>query len=191
MLIMIKGIIDYSHHLLEQTIKLGEVVVDATCGNGHDTLLLSKIVGKHGQVFAFDIQEAAIQNSQKLMAENKRTNVTFIHDSHAKVKKYLQENEVQTIGGAIFNLGYLPRSDKKIITKGKTTIEAISSLLPFLKKEGLIVVVIYHGHEGGPEEKEMVLEYTKRLNQEKYRVLRYGFINQKNNPPFIVAIQKI
>lgn len=188
---MVKGIIEYSHHLLKQTLTTGEIAVDATCGNGNDTLFLSEMVGQKGRVIAFDIQKQAIETSKDLMAKHGRGNVDFIHDSHAKAAEILQEKDIKQIGGAIFNLGYLPRSNKKIITTGESTIQAISALRSFLKKDGIIVIVIYHGHEGGIEEKQQVLQYTENLAQEKYRVLRYGFINQKNNPPFIVAIQAL
>src|SRR5699024_10501997 len=88
------------------------------------------------------------------------------------------------------NLGYKPKRDKKVITKGESTTAAIESILPQLKKKGLVILVIYHGHDGGKDEKNAVLNYVIHLDQKKYKVLRYGFINQKNNPPFIVAVQK-
>ena len=79
---------------------------------------------------------------------------------------------------------------EKIITEGQSTITAIDTILQFLKKDGLIVIVVYHGHEGGKDEKEMILKHVIHLDQKKYSVLKYGFINQRNNPPFIIAIQK-
>lgn len=38
----------------------GDTVVDATCGNGHDTLALARLVGPHGCVIALDIQVSAV-----------------------------------------------------------------------------------------------------------------------------------
>ncbi|TXL58174.1 methyltransferase domain-containing protein [Cerasibacillus terrae] len=187
---MVMKILDFSHQLLKDCIKEGETVVDATCGNGNDTLFLSKLVGKTGQVYAFDIQEQAITQTKQLLEENKQVNVTLILDSHANMEKYLPETIKGKLGGAIFNLGYLPHSDKTIITKGNTTIRAIDILLDYIKKDGIIVLVVYHGHIGGKREKDLVLDYVTNLNQSYYQVLEYGFINQKNNPPFIIAIQK-
>lgn len=188
--LMLKGIIEYSHDLLKKSISAGEIAIDATCGNGNDTLFLSKLVGEEGRVIAFDIQQMAIQNSQQLMTNHERNNVTFIHDSHANVEKHLSDALKGKIGGAIFNLGYLPRSDKTIITKGDSTVAAIDSLLKYIKKDGLIVIVIYHGHEGGELEKSQVLDYVMSLDQKEVNVVKYRFINQKNNPPFVVAIHK-
>jgi 16S rRNA C1402 N4-methylase RsmH len=187
---MLKGILNYAHHLLEDSINVGETVIDATCGNGNDTLFLSKIVGDDGHVLAFDVQEQAIENTKQLIQANNFDNVSFINDSHAHLSEYLSVEMVGKIGGSIFNLGYLPRSDKTIITEGQSTIAAIDTILHFLKKNGLIVIVVYHGHEGGKSEKEIVLKHVINLDQKKYSVLKYGFINQKNNPPFIIAIQK-
>lgn len=185
---MLKGILNVAHDLLEDTIEKEETVIDATCGNGNDTLFLSNIAGKNGHVFAFDIQDQAIQNTKQLLQEYDRNNVTLVQDSHANISSYVSTN--QQIGGAIFNLGYLPRSDKSIITKGEATITAINTILPLLKKDGLIVVVVYHGHEGGKQEKEAILKHAVHLNQQDFTVLRHGFINQQNDPPFILAIQK-
>lgn len=187
---MIKGILNYSHYLLEESVIEGEVVIDATCGNGNDTLFLSKLVGEQGHVFAFDIQKQAVENTKKLIKDNGYNHVSVINDSHAHMNKYLPGGINKEIGGAIFNLGYLPRSDKSIITKGESTITAIDTILAHLKKNGLIVIVVYHGHEGGKSEKEMILKHVIHLDQKEYSVLQYGFINQKNNPPFIIAIQK-
>lgn len=183
---MLKGILQFAHQLLEESVERGETVIDATCGNGNDTLFLSKTVGDDGHVFAFDIQEQALQETKALLTKHGKSNVSLIHDSHEHVEKYVH-NE---IGGAIFNLGYLPRSDKRIITKPDTTIAAIDAILNRLKKNKLVVIVVYHGHEGGKEEKEAVLNYCMALDQKKFSVLQYRFINQVNHPPFLLAIQK-
>lgn len=183
---MLKGILNYAHYLLEETVEMGEKVIDATCGNGNDTLFLSKLVGEHGQVYAFDIQEQAIANTSKALTSHERKNVILFHDSHENIAGYIQHTE---IAGAIFNLGYLPKSDKSVITEGASTVTAVDSILSVLKKGGLVVLVVYHGHEGGKDEKKTLLKYLFQLDQKKYNVLRYGFINQKNDPPFILAIE--
>lgn len=187
---MVKPVLQFAHHLLEESVEKGDFVVDATCGNGHDSIFLSDLIGEKGRVLSFDIQKQAIQTTKQKLIQDERTNVTLIHDSHENLYDYLSIQKGVEVGGAIFNLGYLPRSDKTIVTEGKSTLKAIQILLDYLKKDRLIVLVVYHGHEGGKDEKEMLLKYMLHLDQKKYNVLRYGFINQKNNPPFILAIQK-
>lgn len=187
---MLKGIIPFAHDLLKESVEPGEIVVDATCGNGNDTLFLSNLVGEDGAVYAFDIQEQAIETTEKLLHENKRTNVNLILDSHAQIDKYIRDDGVETLGGAIFNLGYLPRSNKQIITKGDSTIAAIETLLRYIRIGARIVIVVYHGHDGGKEEKDAVLQFVRELDQTYYAAITYQFINQRNNPPFVVAIEK-
>ncbi|TRM13003.1 methyltransferase domain-containing protein [Lentibacillus cibarius] len=187
---MIKGIIHFSHHLLNEAIIEGDTVIDATCGNGHDTLFLSQAVGSSGHVYGFDIQEQAVINTKQRLSEYQLTNATIINDSHSNFIHHIPVDRLTRLGGAIFNLGYLPGSDKSMITKSETTILALEGILSHLKKNGLIVLVVYHGHEGGDQEKENLLRYVQLFDQKLYHVLYYGFINQKNNPPFIIAIQK-
>jgi len=186
----LKGIIHYSHQLLKASVARGETVIDATCGNGKDTLFLSNQVGSDGHVLAFDIQQQAIENTKQLLSDHQRANTRVVHDNHANLSRYLSPEMRGCIGGAIFNLGYLPKSDKTVITHGETTIQAIDTILHYLKQGGLIVVVVYHGHAGGRQEKETILEYLISLDQKEYNVLQYGFINQNNTPPFILAIEK-
>ncbi|GGB61530.1 putative rRNA methylase YtqB [Lentibacillus populi] len=185
---MIKNIIAFSHQLLRESVQPGDIVIDATAGNGHDTVFLSNLVGENGHVLAFDIQAKAIEAVRMKLTEQHIENTRIIHDSHENVAVYL--NEVDRIGGAIFNLGYLPGGDKSIITHGESTIIAVETILELLKNNGVIVLVIYHGHKGGVQEKEAVLQYVKQLDQQKFNALQYGFINQINNPPFIIAIEK-
>ncbi len=94
------------------------------------------------------------------------------------------------IDAAIFNLGYLPKGNKEIVTKPETTIMAINEIFDILSIEGIIILVIYHGHEEGKVEKEALLEFLQNFDQNKAHILQYQFINQKNNAPFICAIEK-
>lgn len=180
--------IEFAHTLLKESINEGDFLIDATCGNGNDTLFLAKLTGDNGLVHAYDIQEEAINRSKELTKDF--NNINFILDSHALINDYLEKDEISSIDGAIFNLGYLPKSDKAIITLAESTLEALDAILSKLNKGKRAVIVIYHGHEGGKEEKNAVLDYVENLNQKEFAVLKYGFINQKNNPPFVIGIEK-
>ncbi|MDY0405284.1 class I SAM-dependent methyltransferase [Virgibacillus sp. 179-BFC.A HS] len=184
---MVQPVLQFSHTLLQQSVSHGEIVIDATCGNGNDTLFLSKLVGDTGKVYAFDIQQQAIYQTQQLLADHKRNNTILIQDSHANMQAHIGNQE---IAGAIFNLGYLPKGDKTIITKKDVTISAVTAILRQLKHGGHVVLVVYYGHPGGKEEKAGLLHFAAELDQKHYHVLKYEFINQQNNPPFVLAIQK-
>lgn len=187
---MIKRVISYGHELICHAIQPGESVVDATCGNGNDTLMLSQATGPNGHVYAFDIQLQAIEQTKTRLEENNISNVTLIHDGHENADHYVPKELTGKLAGAIFNLGYLPGSDKQIITTPTHTIAAIDKLIGYLKPEGIIVCVVYYGHAGGNDEKNALLDHLSRFDQKYFQVLQYGFVNQKNNPPFILAIEK-
>ena len=160
---------------LENIIQEGDVVVDATMGNG-----------ENGKVYAFDVQEEALKSTTKKVNKEELNNVELILDGHQNMDKYIKE-EVSCI---VFNLGYLPRAKHQIITKADTTLEAIKKGLELLKPNGVMSIAIYSGHEGGMEEKNEVYKYTETLDQNYFNVLCTKFINQINNPPELLLIEK-
>ena len=186
---MIENALRYSHTLLKNTIISGDIVIDATVGNGGDTVLLAKLVGKTGHVFGFDIQVQAIKTTkEKLLLTSLLEQVSLHNEGHENLNHVIPENT--KVAAAVFNLGYLPKGDKQVITKGETTIQAVELILPRLRKGGLLLLTVYSGHPGGESEKLAVIDFTKGLSQDSYTVLYYGFINQKNSPPFLIAIEK-
>lgn len=186
---MLQTALHYSHQLLKEIITPGDIVVDGTVGNGHDTLFLADLVGSQGRVYGFDVQGQAIETSrQKLSEAGFLSQTTLFHQGHETIAQVLPED--LCVKAAIFNLGYLPKSDKTIITQKETTLTALTSLLPKLAIGGRIIVVIYYGHEGGETEKEGVLDFVKAIPQREYNVLSYQFINQQNNPPILIAIER-
>jgi 16S rRNA C1402 N4-methylase RsmH len=184
-------ILPFARQLLENAVNPGDIAVDATLGNGHDTVFLAGLVGENGTVYGFDVQEEAILASKERLTQLGLMNrVTIFHEGHENLATLIPSSHHGKITGAIFNLGYLPGSDKTIVTRPETTISAIEQLLDVMAPEGIIVLVIYHGHEEGAVERDVLLQYCQQLNQKQAHVLQYQFINQQNHPPFIVAIEK-
>ncbi len=175
-------ILETAHLLLSQVIGSDDIVIDATMGNGHDTLFLAQHA-KH--VYAFDIQEKALRETQKKIESEQLTNITLIHDSHEHFSNYLS-----TFKGAIFNLGYLPNGDKKITTQPKTTIKTIDFMLKALHPSGFIQVVVYRGHEAGEQESVALTVYLKTLDTNYYKVLKVDLPFQDNLPPYIYMVYK-
>ncbi|MGG3887751.1 class I SAM-dependent methyltransferase [Metabacillus fastidiosus] len=187
----LERILPFARTLLKTAVEEGDHVVDATLGNGHDTLYLAELVGENGHVYGFDIQEEAIQETKlKLEEKNITDRVTLFQCSHEHIESSIPAANHGTIAAAIFNLGYLPGGNKTIVTKPDSTIAAVSQLLHIMKKEAIIVIVIYHGHEEGQIERDALLQYVTDIDQTTAHVLEYKFLNQKNNPPFIIAIEK-
>lgn len=184
----LERVLQYAQTLLKASIQEGDIAVDATAGNGHDTLFLANLVGDSGYVYSFDVQKQAVDATLNRLLDNALEHRALVlKDGHENIAKYV----TKPVAAAIFNLGYLPGSDHTIITQPNTTIQALESLLKLLKVGGIIVLVIYHGHEGGKEERDEVIQFVSNLPQKYIHVLRYEFLNQKNDPPFIIALEKV
>ncbi|MEN8907092.1 MAG: class I SAM-dependent methyltransferase [Clostridiales bacterium] len=176
-----------SHFYIEKIIKPNSILVDATAGNGNDTLFLAHKIGEKGKIYSFDIQKVAIDfTMDKLMRDNLSEKVDLVLDSHENIDKYIKCK----IDGAMFNLGYLPSGDHNISTEYRSTIKAIDKLLLLLNKNGIITIVIYHGGDSGFEEKRNLLEYLEKLNNKEFNVMKTEFINQSNHPPILICIEK-
>lgn len=183
---MFPRITEYVHDLMRQRVQEGSHVIDATMGNGHDTLYLAKLVGQHGKVFSYDIQEQALKSTTLLLESNDLlSRVTLSLQSHAELNF-----PPKSIDFVVFNLGYLPGSDKRITTNGITTIQAVKRALSAIKIGGVVVLVVYWGHDEGKKEKERVEQFVKDLPYPEFIVLRYEYINPGNHPPFVLAIER-
>ena len=183
---IVQGILPFARDLITTHITDKSIVVDATCGNGNDTLFLANQV-PNGEVYAFDIQEEAIKNT-KIKTEA-FSNIHYYQSGHENAAPIIKERH-QQIDASIFNLGYLPKGDKHITTNAPTTIKAIENLFEMTSKNGIIVLVVYPGHPEGQIESNEVINYVSSIDQQSAHVLHYQFINQKNNPPYILAIEK-
>jgi len=176
-------------NITKSYIKEGDIVIDATAGNGNDTLTLSNAVGEAGKVYAFDIQKKAIERTRKLLAESSLfDNVVLVCDTHEKMNSYVSEKG--QVSAVVFNLGYLPSGDKNINTMAESSVKAIDEALLLLKKGGIIAIVMYPGTEIGKAEADAVYDYTTALSAEKFHVCHADFPNQKSNAPQVLWIER-
>lgn len=186
---MLKRPLLFSHDIIKEAINEGDYAIDATLGNGHDTLFLAELVGTEGKVFGFDIQKDAIQSTKERLLENNLSDrVELIHDGHENMLGHIPED--QQVSAVMFNLGYLPKGDKNIVTKAETTVKAINQALSLLKTGGVLSIMVYYGHPGTNGEKEAVDELVREIPQDDYEVLSYKFVNQINNPPYLYMIKR-
>lgn len=163
--------------------------MDATAGNGNDTQVLCELVGETGKVFAFDIQEMAVNNTkERLSKAGLSARAEVLQESHVNMGKYAEEGTVSCI---TFNFGYLPGGDHNLATKKDTSISAVYEGLRLLKKGGIMSLCIYSGGDSGFEEKDAILTELKKLDGKKYLVIASEYYNRPNNPPMPVLIIKL
>ena len=169
-------------YFMLEHIRPGDTVVDFTMGNGNDTLFLSETVGKEGKVFAFDIQEEALTSTRAHLEDAcAPENYTLICASHHLVKDYVKE----PIKAGMFNLGYLPRSGRKMVTTMReTTMPAVEAAIDLLAPDGALIVAIYPGHEEGALEGDMLREYFKTLSKYRICASEFHILNSPTSPYF-------
>ena len=175
-------LLDTQKYLITPHIKEGGTVVDFTMGNGHDTLWLSNMVGDAGKVYAFDIQQAALDSTAARLREHGRANVTLIKDSHSNVKTYVNE----PICAGLFNLGYLPGGDRSITTMRETTLPAIRAAIELLEAGGGLLIAVYPGHAEGDIEGQLVNERLAKLDRKLYTVACFKMVNSPTSPFFYI-----
>lgn len=182
-------ITEYCHSLIECFCEKAEFCIDATMGNGFDTLFLCRLSDPEGKVLSFDIQEKALANTAELLEkEGCAERVELVMDSHENIDKYA---ELETADVIMFNFGYLPGGDHSLSTRANTSLTAVKKCLDILKSGGIMSLCIYSGGDSGYEEKEALLEYIRSLDHKKYIVITHEFANRPNDPPLLVLIKKI
>ena len=149
-----------AHSIVRRAVRMGDTVVDATAGNGHDTVFLAACTGPSGHVHVIDIQAEAIQSTRYRLETETITNVTLHQEDHSKVLKSLSESS-DVVGAIMFNLGYLPGGNKQRTTSAATTTEAIAAGVSLLKAGGVMTVIAYRGHAGGQEEASAVADWSE------------------------------
>lgn len=145
-----KNINEVVHQWLSEICDTSTVAIDATAGNGHDTVFLAELCKS---VIAFDISAIAIENTKRRCEGH--DNVILIHQSHDQMINYIRKADL-----AVFNLGYLPKGDKTIVTLKETTLRALNQA-KLIIGNGYLCVTCYLGHPGGKEEHQTVVDWLQ------------------------------
>ena len=175
-----------AEHFSDKNIR---IAIDATCGNGNDSLFLAK---RADQLFCFDVQAAAIHNTQKrLQASNleiPHAKVTYIEDSHSNMQKHCSTHQ-GIVDVVMFNLGFLPQSaDLGITTQTSSTLTAIQYAMQFLADEGLISILCYRGHTGGAEEFQAINELLNSIDQQRWHWQQFDSFNANESTPILLLL---
>jgi hypothetical protein len=174
---------------IEAVLFNGALTVDATVGNGYDTLFLAHRVGPKGMVLGFDVQKAALAGARELLKfVGTLDRVSLIHDSHVHLANYLPAEAA--IQGAMFNLGYLPRGNRQIITRPDTTVMALRAVLANLAPRGRVTILVYRGHAGGIPEYVEVRQFLEQLPDDDWIVEEFASSTDSPVSPRLFRIQK-
>ena len=163
------------------------VLLDATAGNGYDTLFLASLV-RQGTLYAFDVQESALTATRERLRTLPSVHpaIQLILDSHAQLAQYVQG----PVHAALFNLGFLPGSDKTVTTERASTLAALAALAPLMAQGGLIAAHLYTGHTGGLDESRAVLDWAAALPRQDWYVLHTEQLNKPRNREHLLLIAR-
>lgn len=176
-----------AREVILRTVEPGDTAVDATMGNGHDTLMLCEAVGPEGRVYAFDVQAAAVEETKKRLREQGVDGrAELILSGHEHMAEYVRG----PVKAVMFNLGWLPGGDHAVTTRWETTRTAVESALDLLCPMGVLVICAYPGHAEGEREKQELTPFLAALDNRRYNVLHQRFLNAGPGAPECFVIQK-
>lgn len=169
-------------------LKPGDIVVDATCGNGNDTLFLSQFLlsDPESAIFAFDVQPEAILNTESLLRKHLSPDhlkrVLLHRRSHLELTAVPYPFSPKLV---VYNLGYLPGGDKLFTTKTETTLESVKMSLQLIADDGAVSITCYPGHEEGFKEEKELLKFAQELSSSKWTVCYHSWLNRPKSPTFL------
>lgn len=180
---------EQAHVFIQNHLDINGIAIDATVGNGYDTLFLTKQVGPQGLIFGFDIQQQAIESTHlKLHTENALDNMTLFNTSHIHIDKIPAQHHGK-VNAIMFNLGYLPNSDKTIITQSQSTLMALNKAIELLAAKGIITITAYPGHKGGAEETEHIKLWCEQLDSQYYTTHQINSSEKITAPKLFVVLK--
>jgi len=212
------NLLELAHASIQRAVTPGSLVIDATAGNGHDTLFLARLAGPTGLVLAFDIQPEALEKTREALEQARLAErVRLFLTGHENIAHCLQGNAMPPSTGqlaasltaktppdpalyltakpqvraAMFNLGFLPNSEKEIATRPSTTLAALIGLLPAMLPGAVLSIHCYSGHDGGKEESKAVLDWAVRQPEEAWRVYRYETLNKNRGPENLILMERL
>lgn len=173
------NLISLAHSLWKEILLPGDFAIDATCGNGYDTLALAKILDGKGKIVSYDIQEEALMSAETLLKKNlsctQQKIISLRHNSH----EFFEEKNAKLI---VYNLGYLPGGDKSITTRRQPTLNSLKAALPLIHPQGAISILSYVGHEEGEREERALRSFIQELDNKRWVGTAHCLLNRQRAP---------
>jgi len=187
-----KPLTKLAQEFIAEAITSGDTVIDATLGNGHDTLYLAALVGPTGKLFGFDVQQQAIaQTEKRLSLEGLEKSAQLFLQGHEQMTQWVPAEHHGRISAIMFNLGYLPGGDKAHTTLPTTTIKALDCAKELLAPGGRMTILAYIGHPGGRDEANQVEHWVNGLESGQWHYHSVQPENMKSNPPKLYCCEKL
>lgn len=181
-------ITEFCHRFLRDFIAEKDCCIDATAGNGNDTEFLCRMAGPGGRVYAFDIQEEALEHTRRRLKQaGLLERAVLIRDGHEHMEEYVKGQ----VSAIVFNFGYLPGGDHRIATRPETSLRAVRAGLGLLRPGGVMNLCIYSGGDTGYEERDALLGFLKELDTRKWLVIVSSYYNRGNDPPLPVFVIRL
>ncbi|MFV2058875.1 MAG: class I SAM-dependent methyltransferase [Thiohalomonadales bacterium] len=180
-----------AHEFITKIVRPTDCVIDATIGNGYDTLFLAQLINNSGHVYGFDIQKVALVNTADLLQKHRLAHkVTLIQRGHQYMSDYFARHTVDEVSAIMFNLGYLPHGDKSIMTTSTSSVSAVTQSLLRVKNGGIVTIIAYPGHEGGRSETQTLQQLIRQLDRNKFQTQTITGDTSNNNSPLLFTILK-
>lgn len=177
----------WAAELIEPALYDGARAVDATMGNGQDTLWLCRKVGEAGRVYAFDVQPEAVARTRQRLED---AGVAQRAELNCLGHERMAEVVPGPVDVVMFNLGWLPGAAHAVTTRTETTLLAVNAALGLLKPDGLLTVCVYPGHPEGARELEALAHWAETLDPRRFDALLRRYMNQPNDPPQLIAVKR-
>ena len=186
------SLVNTAHDLIRTILQPGDIAIDATVGNGHDTVFLAEQIHPSGWVYGFDIQQAAIDSTREKFRQTLMSECLILnHASHSDMDVKIPVHLHGKISAIMFNLGYLPGGDKSVITLTDSTLSALTIASRILADNGIITLLAYPGHQGGDQETDQVKKWCERLDTRQFKVSTVYSAERKDTAPRLFVIRKL
>lgn len=186
--------LDFTHQFWTKLVEKGDTIIDATCGNGYDTLKISQLAltASSGRVYSFDKQSDAIESTRQLLKSHLpselQDRILLEMRCHSS---FPSEIETGTVKLVVYNLGYLPGGDKSKTTEVTTTLQSLDAAKSLLKEGGVLSLTCYPGHYEGEKEQINLLEKGLDLTPHEWSVSHHTWINRHLSPTVLLIQKKL
>jgi tRNA G37 N-methylase Trm5 len=182
--------LDLAHHYWKKIVKPGDIVIDATCGNGYDTLFLAQLLleDEKGLLIAIDKQPEAIEAVKaRLAAQISGRRLPCIRYETRCHSRFPDDLDKESVALAVYNLGYLPGGDKTMTTMCPTTHQSLEAALPLIQHGGAVSITCYPGHSEGKREEEMIIEFSSNLDPRIWSCCLHKWCNRRLSPSLLIC----